>query len=187
MKKAEYKNSIRSKQLIKAAYFDLLLKKEPSKITVTDIVDSAGINRGTFYAHYDDINSLISSVEEEFINELYNAMKKLDKHHTPRDVINEITMTISQNREFYKKIISISVYAPFIQKLQKKFVEYMEQNENIDRRIRSSNEFKIRARFFASGAASLYTSWLSGEIACSADYLTDMLNQLIIDDTILFK
>lgn len=48
MAKAEYRSSIRSKQLINAALADLLQEKPLDKITVTDVVRRAGINRGTF-------------------------------------------------------------------------------------------------------------------------------------------
>ena len=48
-KKAEYRNSIRSKTLIRNALLSLMQEKEFEKITVTDIVSKADINRGTFY------------------------------------------------------------------------------------------------------------------------------------------
>ena len=56
MAKAEYKNAVRSRKMIQRALVALLQEKELDKITVTDIVTRADINRGTFYAHYTDIS-----------------------------------------------------------------------------------------------------------------------------------
>ena len=46
MAKAEYRSAIRSKRLINDALADLLQEKPLDKITVTDVVNRADINRG---------------------------------------------------------------------------------------------------------------------------------------------
>ena len=48
--RAEYRSAIRSRRMIREAYTVLLKEKDLSKITVTDIVNQADINRATFYA-----------------------------------------------------------------------------------------------------------------------------------------
>ena len=68
--RAEYRNSIRSKTLIKNSLIELLKTKPLEKVTVTDIVNNADINRGTFYAHYTDICELIHAVEDEIVDTL---------------------------------------------------------------------------------------------------------------------
>ena len=50
--RTQYKSALKSKKLIKNAFSELLQKKDFEKITVTEIVNRAGLNRGTFYAHY---------------------------------------------------------------------------------------------------------------------------------------
>ena len=64
MAKAEYKSAIRSRRMIQRALVELLQEKELDKITVTDIVTRADINRGTFYAHYADISGVLDSIME---------------------------------------------------------------------------------------------------------------------------
>ena len=56
--RAEYRSAIRSRRMIREAYTVLLKEKDLSKITVTDIVNRADINRATFYAHYCCCNSV---------------------------------------------------------------------------------------------------------------------------------
>lgn len=54
-----------TKKMIKASFIKLLRQKPLSKITVKEIVESCGINRNSFYYHYNDIPNLL----EEIINE----------------------------------------------------------------------------------------------------------------------
>ena len=50
---------------ISKTFFELLKEKDYNKITVTDIVNKADLNRSTFYAHYLDVRT----ITEEFENE----------------------------------------------------------------------------------------------------------------------
>ena len=59
--KSTHKNAVRSRQMIKKAFAEMLNEKDIAKITVTDIVEKAGISRGTFYAHYMDVYDLYNA------------------------------------------------------------------------------------------------------------------------------
>lgn len=51
--------------------FQIVKKKKPDRITVSDITKTAGIARSTFYNHYQDIPSLISAVEDKTIHDVF--------------------------------------------------------------------------------------------------------------------
>ena len=69
MSKAEYRSAVRSRLLIRDALADLLTTKPLDKITITDVVKHAGINRGTFYAHYSDIPDVIHhQIQDTFLS-----------------------------------------------------------------------------------------------------------------------
>ncbi len=68
--KAEYRSSLRSKRLIREAFLALMQEKDLEKITVTDVITRADINRGTFYAHYADIRPVIEQIENEITAKL---------------------------------------------------------------------------------------------------------------------
>lgn len=59
-----------TKDAIKKSFMKLLNAKQVNKITVKEIVEDCGINRNSFYYHYDDIPSLI----EEILNEQADAL-----------------------------------------------------------------------------------------------------------------
>ena len=48
------------------SFFLLVREKDYDKITVADVVKKSGIVRSTFYNHYENVDELISAVEEYF-------------------------------------------------------------------------------------------------------------------------
>ena len=59
-----------TKDAIKKSFMKLLNAKPINKITVKEIVEDCGINRNSFYYHFDDIPALI----EEILNEQADAL-----------------------------------------------------------------------------------------------------------------
>lgn len=60
--------------LMDQALIELLNKKEFEYITVKEICEKAGVNRSTFYLHYETINDLLSecidNINKHFIEQL---------------------------------------------------------------------------------------------------------------------
>ena len=63
MEKKLNKNALRSKRLIRQAFLTIVQKKDPSDISITEIVNEANINRATFYAHYSCLKDLLDEIE----------------------------------------------------------------------------------------------------------------------------
>lgn len=66
----EYRSSRRSRRMIRVAFESLIREREFSKITVTDIVERADLNRSTFYAHYPDIYGIVEEIYGSFADSL---------------------------------------------------------------------------------------------------------------------
>ena len=62
--------ALRSKAALKEAYLELFQMKEPEEITVIELCQKAGVNRSTFYAHYDHMNRLIQELVYESVERL---------------------------------------------------------------------------------------------------------------------
>lgn len=67
MERKENRNARRSRRMIRQAFEALLQERGFHKITVTDIVERADLNRSTFYAHYPDIYGIVDEMQEEII------------------------------------------------------------------------------------------------------------------------
>lgn len=67
---------IRTKESIRDALVELIDEKGFEAITVKDITTRAKINRGTFYAHYQDKFDLMTKCEEEIMFEMSRIAKQ---------------------------------------------------------------------------------------------------------------
>ena len=69
--------------LMNQALLELLEKKDIEFITITEITKKAGVNRTTFYLHYDNIDDLlgetIAYINQEFVSSFnINATPKIN-------------------------------------------------------------------------------------------------------------
>lgn len=66
-----------TKLLIRKALTQLLMSKPIQSISIKELCQQAGINRGTFYAHYSDIYQLRQQMEDEMLEEFQQVLKPL--------------------------------------------------------------------------------------------------------------
>lgn len=71
-----------TERAIRGAFISLLNERPLSKITVKDITDRCGINRNSFYYHYQDIPSLLSEVFTSEINRIISEYPSIDSMET---------------------------------------------------------------------------------------------------------
>lgn len=116
MAKAEYRSAIRSRKLIIAALADLLQEKPLDKITVTEVVSRAGINRGTFYAHYTDIPDVINSLIQQTFSRIRQILDSnpLKMENLANVLMEQIEAILKEDLDFYQKVMASSA-APLMQ------------------------------------------------------------------------
>ncbi|MCY8235367.1 TetR/AcrR family transcriptional regulator [Priestia endophytica] len=93
---------IRTKNAIKNALVELIEEKGFEAITVKDITNTANINRGTFYTHYQDKFDLMAKCQEEIMQE----MSSIAKQKFP-DVIAELGTNPSSTAPF---TLAVSIF-----------------------------------------------------------------------------
>lgn len=73
-----------TKTLIRKAFTELLTKKPIQSISIKELCELAGINRGTFYAHYQDIYDLRQKIEDEMYHDVQRTLSPLFGRGAPR-------------------------------------------------------------------------------------------------------
>ena len=92
-----------TKMLIRKAFTDLLRQKPIQSISIKELCALAGINRGTFYAHYTDIYDLLKKIEAEMMADFQNALKPLlnldSEDLTPLKITTGIFQCLKENSD----------------------------------------------------------------------------------------
>ena len=182
MPKAEYRSAIRSKNFIKKALVKLMHEKDLSKITVSDIIREADISRGTFYAHFTDINSVIEQIENEELQKLLtfvDSFKYADLRKPTNVFLRSICEYLAKDMEYYRMIIDTDIVHNFLHRLINIFYETTIQqitgcNNNI-----TAVEADIFLSYTSAGASMVIISWLKGDIQGSPKEISDKLSKLV--------
>lgn len=180
MAKAEYRSAIRSRKLINDALADLLTEKPFDKITVTDVVTRADINRGTFYAHYKDIPDVVDHLIQQTFSAIREAMMSTvatdaKPEHT---LLSTIQKLLEEDMSFYRKILNSSASAIMQEQLVAVVTEFMLEHKD-QFYPGSQEEYKIAIRFCAGGLSNLYRDWFSGKLSITLSELTDVARNMI--------
>lgn len=181
MPKAEYKSAVRSRKLICSALIDLLLEKPLDKITVTDVVRRAEINRGTFYAHFTDIPDVINHIIQQTFSRIKDALSdnKQSFPEIPGVLLKQIQSILEDDLDFYRRIMSSSASSQMEEQLINLTIDYLIENEN-EFRFADRNRYILTIRFCAGGLGNLYRDWFAGVLPLTLDELTEKCQQLLI-------
>lgn len=94
---------IKTKQSIRNSFFKIFKEKPINKITVSDIIRGADINRSTFYFYYDDIYDMIEQINNEifesFTNDIVSTVFKFTKYEDYRNYIERYLVFCKDNIE----------------------------------------------------------------------------------------
>ncbi len=88
--------SMRTRRALAESLKKLMRQKPFSKITVTEIVADCGVNRKTFYYHFEDIYALLRWIFEE---EADKIMHEFDLLEQPEEAMGYVLDYVSENRE----------------------------------------------------------------------------------------
>ena len=173
MAKAEYRSAIRSRKLIVTALGDLLQEKPLEKITVTDVVNRAQINRGTFYAHFTDIPDVVNHLIQQTFSVIQRALTEQPRplSDVPHTLLSLVQQILEEDMPFFRKIMNSSAAALMQDQLVEIVVEFLLQNRDA---FFSGNQerYEMALRFSAGGVSNLYRDWFSGKISCTLSELT---------------
>lgn len=180
----EYKNAVESKRKIKQAIYDLIKEKQTIKsITITEIVEKAGINRGTFYNHYKSIPEVLNDIEKDLITSFSKRFDKtyeiLSFEEKTKVFFRSLTLFIKENEtelSFLLKAIpqllftdmQTTVLGPYQSILLQALKEQLPPEEN--------REANLTYNIIASGITSAYLNYLKH----TSDYTLEEIEHHII-------
>ncbi len=180
--RAEYRSGIRSRRMIREAYTVLLKEKDLSKITVTDIVNRADINRATFYAHYPDVRGVTEEIENEIIAKMLEVLKEFEFTNffrNPTPLLLQLSRHLEEDAEFYRILIKANGSEMFMEKLKKVFTDYMLNDSDIPEDMRHSKMVSLRVCYFAGGIVNLYKQWFRGDLNCTLNDIALEVSKLL--------
>lgn len=167
--------------IIKA--FKLLLDEKPmTKITVKDVVEQCGINRNTFYYHFQDIPTLFQRMMEEKAEEL------IENHYQPDEPIECIRPLIQYGVRNRRAILHVYRYVPretFLSYLNRIVSHFMQEYFASATEGASVAASKIQdlAHFYKCAITGILLEWLDAGLSEEIPQVVERLCVLLKGST----
>ena len=96
---------ILTKRLLREGLLQLIKTKPVSKITVTDLCNASGVNRATFYNHYETVPQILQEMMHEYaenIERIYRA--EISIGHTDETALESCLTYLLEHKSEIKTI-----------------------------------------------------------------------------------
>ncbi len=171
-----------TKKNIMDAFWMLYLQKRIDKITVKEIMDRAGYNRGTFYVYYNDVYDVLAQLEKKILPAPTLSLDEAIKSHAHAG--NDIRATLDgfirlyeQHGEYYSVLLSENgdPYFSFqFKQWLRPVLELFLQGNGIP----MDTEKIYAIEYMTSALMGILTLWFARKKDLSIERLMDMINEL---------
>lgn len=153
-------NSNITKRAIAISFKNLMETTAFDKISVSDITDGCGLNRQTFYYHFQDKYELINWI---FYNEVINVVSKNITIENWEKGITQFFMLMKKDKKFYLNAIrhTNAEFNNYIFKVaMNEFESVVKDIQQALNKEISAEDTKFICSFFAYGTTGIITSWI---------------------------
>lgn len=173
------------------AFLELLEKKDFEFITVKEICSKAGVNRSTFYLHYETVGDLLDESAQyifdkftdvypddskKFIHSIKNADLKELYLITPK-YLKPYLSFISDNKRLFTTALSNAGSLGLEQHYNKMFTYVL--SPILDRFNVPENRRKYMLAFYVRGIIAMIDEWLKNDCTESIDFIIDIILEQI--------
>lgn len=178
------------------ALLSLLEKKDFEYITVKELCNKAGVNRSTFYLHYETMNDLlnetINMIEKKFyssfnkdlkIDDLIKKDDKKDLILVTSEYLKSYLHFVFENRKVFKlalKRATLFNSENAFSKMNKEYFIPIMNHFNINKKIQP-----FVLMYYCSGLVSIISKWLDNNCQESVDEIIDIMKYCLRLDEIL--
>lgn len=167
-----------TRQNLVDAFWALYCKKRIEKITVKEITQKAGYNRGTFYEYFTDVYDVLEQLEESLIPNIDELPPiSMPNRHTgmPLDVFMAI---YEQNSRYYSVLLGNEGDPAFATKL-KNSTKPVIKRAFLEKYNMNPIEFDFILEFVLSGMIGIMSYWFREDKILPAEELVSLMYDLM--------
>ena len=171
------KRKTSTKEDIKEALIQLLSEEKFENISISKLCKRAGINRGTFYLHYEDKYQMIDSLKSDILSQLYSFFEE-EGEYSKRFMIAKFyvlranerlinALTRSHYIDFRGAIREFITIIILREKQEAATQRFLEENFHIPQ--------KYALEIFLSSVEGIISLWIAGGAQEEPEEITQMI------------
>lgn len=182
---------MRSKKAISETFITLLNERDFKTISITEIVNKAGVNRGTFYKHYAYKEDILKEIQDHFLEHLtimlednYQGICYSELKTTP--LSDELFIFISEHRNFFHLAIHSVGFLNFQLHFSAILKKFLIENFFPTARYSLKSQNLLGA-YIANGIYGYLVEWDETNYASSTAEMAQQLTDIFVLDRSVFK
>lgn len=167
-----------TKQNLIDAFWTLYCEKRMEKITVREITQKAGYNRGTFYEYFTDVYDVLEQIEESLIptlDQLPPITIAEDDMGMPIDMFMKL---YEQNSKYYSVLLGDNGDPAFVSKLKNSTKPILKQAFS-EKHDLNSIEFDFILEYVLSAMIGIMGYWFRQDKVLPAEDLITLIHDLM--------
>jgi len=158
------------------AFWSLYCEKRIEKITVKEITNKAGYNRGTFYEYFTDVYDVLEQIEQSLIPTLEELPPINMQNENMGMPLNMFMKLYEENSKYYSVLLGDNGDPSFASKLKNATKPTLKQafcNDNID-----PVEFDFVLEYILSSMIGIMSYWFRQNKVLPAEKLIALIGEL---------
>jgi len=182
-----------TKKMFRQALTSLLMKNPLPSITVKELCETAGVNRGTFYSHYKDIYDLMDSIEKEMFDELKITLEEMQnaretkKGDSPFSIYFSLFDFFVKNSDMCTILLGENSDRRFVNRLLDMGQEVCIQIYCPKYPKASVRDVEMFYNFIASGCIGLLQHWINNGMTVPVDEIASVTESIISGSEVFLK
>lgn len=176
----EDKRVIRSKKQMKGALLKLLKEKNTDKISTSELCKAAGVNRNTFYAHYDHPADLLAEIQKEFTDRIVPIMQSLFENNDRQTAIVSICRTVKKYSDFcllFQKHFDESFFQSILADVNRETAAYWRKLGFVG----TDEDARMILCFVTAGCKEAMVRWLTTDNSKTPEEMASFLEQIAMN------
>ena len=175
-----------TKMMLKEALLKLLHTRQLNKIPITDLCRESGINRATFYRHYEEPKDILNEIRYSIFEDIKNIEKQSNINSSEDQLLEQVCQYFFENRELLNILFKYRNDEDFVLLIN----EICRQRIPHLRKLGYMKDYddeslKLSTCYFAGGIYYILRQWLSEPIEKSPKEIARIIqNVLNISQTI---
>ena len=170
-----------TKRMLHEALLQLLEEKSIDKISITELCDKAGINRATFYRHYNIPRDVLVEMEANFTEDINSRFESIGLTTDAYNYILDVSSYLYENSKLIKMFISNNSEQDLTFMMNDMFRRFLNNKEKYPNLAKMDAEnVKLITSYVAGGSYFMLRQWLMEDVPKKpeevANLLMDFLN-----------
>ena len=149
-----------TRKAIMESFVTLLNEKPLTKITIKDIVEACGINRNTFYYHFQDVPDLIEAIVKEESDAIIAKYADVASYEECLDIAVEFILKNRRATLHMYNSANRDIFEQYLMQLCQYVVETFVKTAFSDRNI-SDFDREVLVRSYKCHCFGLFIDWLN--------------------------